>query len=201
MSRKNIGLTLIEVLVVITILSVLSLSVYIVFKSGMDAWSKSEVRLDIFQNARVVLDQMSRELPGTFVGGGATFTGTNNDPDTLEFVTNFANSIYMIEYEIEAGTTILKRKYSKNPSDYTDPGYDDDTDDDTGIIEFGFKISDIQFTYCDTDTGTWTTDEGWTDTATLPAAVKIEISLKENPSDDDAKAHKFETEVYLPNSE
>ncbi len=208
MSHKNKGFTLVEVLVVVTILSVLVLSLYTVFKSGVDAWSKSEAHLEIFQNARVILDQISRELPGAFVGGDAEFTGNDgvgeNSSDTLEFITNFGDSIYKLKYEL-AADNILERKYIEDPPNYANIDYENAVDEDDGIeegiVEFGFKVSDIQFSYLPLGSVDWSSAQPTWSGTTLPEAVEIEIRLKENPDDDDARAHHFETIVYLPNSE
>lgn len=187
------GLTLLEVLIVVTVLSVLSLSLYTVFKSGVEAWSKSETRLEIYQNARAILDQMSRELAGAFVGGDVEFRG---EADELEFVTNYSDSIYKIKYELGDDNT-LKRKYIENPVDYTSADYANKENGpdgtDQGIIDFGFMINDIQFEYWDGDI--W--DDDWSSPNVLPGAVKVVIELV----DSDDNAYPFETMVYLPNSE
>ena len=159
MRHKDKGLTLVEVLVVVTILSILVASLYVVFKSAVDAWTKSKARLDIIQNARVILDQLSRELPGAFVdstpGIEANFVGTDGggtNPDTLEFVTYFAGKIYKLRYMRPVGTKILMRGYIENPPDYTNVDYADaDPTGDDGIreddVDFGFMVNDIQFYY------------------------------------------------------
>jgi len=173
----------------------------------MDAWSRSEGRLDVYQNARVALDQISRELPGAFVGGGAQFElsagGGEDDSDILEFVTEFGDDIYEIEYELIEGN-ILQRKYSRNPADYSVPSYEDSTDGDTGIVEFSSCVTDIQFSYWDAGIPGWS-DAGtsWPDGDVLPEAIKVEIALRQNPKDKtaDAKTRSFETAIYLPNSE
>lgn len=212
MNHKK-GLTLVEVLVVVTILSVLALSVYTVFKSGLDAWSRSEARLDIYQNARVILDQISRELVGAFVDGAdAKLEGAT---DTLTFITDFSDSIYKIKYYLVTDATdpqgrkILKRDYidySTTPgaTDYALTTYD-------ASVEFvkytkNAKIDSINFQYVDVVSAPKAIDD-WigaspikSDTwsaATLPAAVKIILTLK----DENNKSYVFEAIVYLPNSE
>lgn len=196
MVHKNKGLTLIEVLVVVTILSVLTLTLYTVFKSGADAWSKSETRLDIYQNARVVLDQISRELAGAIVGesaaNGARFVGIDADPDTIEFVTNFAGSLYRIRYERLAGTTRLQRSYEENPADFNNPAYTN--------IEFNELTNDIQFTYwiaSASSVPSWDSWGGPPTTDRLPRAVTIILTLV----DPEGNTYRFETMAYLPNSD
>jgi prepilin-type N-terminal cleavage/methylation domain-containing protein len=210
--NKCNGLTLIEILVVIAVSGILFISLYTVFKSGADAWSKAKARLEIFQNARVVLDQLSRELPGAFVDAtSATFTGEDGDsdplvdgsPDKLEFITNFGGTIYKLKYELDPDTNkkILLRKYIKDPPDYANTDYENVLNEDDGIeesiVDFGFKMDNINFYYWDEVTSSWTIDGTWSDTAKLPKAVKIEIEC----IDSENKKYPFETVVYLPNSE
>lgn len=217
MNHKK-GLTLVEVLVVVTILSVLALSVYTVFKSGIDAWSRSEARLDIYQNARVVLDQISRELAGAFVDGADAKLEESVDggagSDTLTFVTDFADSIYKIRYHIETDATDatkknLVRDYINYGVSHTPAKTYANTDYDEGIDFVHYTkntMADrIKFSYLpvmaapggitDWDTSP-PTAIAWTDAA-LPEAVKIVLTLK----DANNKDYIFETIVYLPNSE
>jgi prepilin-type N-terminal cleavage/methylation domain-containing protein len=211
------GLTLVEVLVVVTILSVLALSVYTVFKSGVDAWSKAEERLDIYQNARVVLDQISRELAGAFVdGANAKLVGTPGatptDPDTLEFITDFSDSIYKIRYQLASDATYTSKKALERG--YID--YSVDTGENYASTAYhtiifvpatkNVEVSNIKFQYMivmvpptpPTGIGDWTisTPHVWS-AATLPEAVKVILTLK----DANNNIHDFETIVYLPNSE
>lgn len=221
MNHKK-GLTLVEVLVVVTILSVLALSVYTVFKSGIDAWSRSEARLDIYQNGRAVLDQIFRELAGAFTGGGAQLTGTPGgsatDPDTLEFVTDFSGSNYKIRYQLvtdasdPAGRKILKRDYidfitTTGAKDYTRTDYDNSVE----FVKYtkSARVDNIKFLYVAVPTppdeakaiDDWSGASAvavntWS-AAALPEAVKIILTLK----DANNKSYVFETIVYLPNSE
>ncbi|MFH0839677.1 MAG: type II secretion system protein [Candidatus Omnitrophota bacterium] len=223
MRHKNSGITLIETLIAVMILSVLALSLYTVFKSGIDAWTKAESRLEIYQNARAVLDQLSRELVGAFVTSGATgakfdgtYGGSNDDPDTLVFITDFADSIYKIRYELDDAdpdNKILKRDYidygvTHTPAkDYTNTDYDES-------IELvpptkGTMVDNIKFTYlAQIDVAPfldWSSERtewlgsGATAPAadSLPEAVKIVLTLR----DANGNQYPFETIVYLPNSE
>lgn len=202
MGHKNKGLTLIETVVVVAVLSVLSLSLYIVFKSGMDAWSRSDTRLEVFQNARVILGQISRELRGAFVGGDAVFAGADgggSSPDEIEFATAIGNSIYQLKYWIDAGSTpnVFTREYEEDP----DFGAGITWEEPIAFNEAGddVRVSNIQFEYWDDEAGpaAWTGDGDWTDTGRLPAEVKIILTLEDSNTD----TYQFETKVYLPNSE
>ena len=101
-------MTLVEVLVVVAVLSILGVSLYTVFKSGADAWEAAVERLEVYQNARFVLDQMTRELaeaitPTAQLGSGPAFRGRDrdnfDDADEITFATNYSDSIYTIHYQ------------------------------------------------------------------------------------------------------
>jgi general secretion pathway protein J len=220
MDRKKSGFTLVEIVVAVAVLSILTVMLYTVFKSGADAWSTSETRLDIFQNARIILEQMTQELAGAFVDddNGAGFTGKETDfapgypgdptedlsPDTLEFVTVLGDSIYKIEYELDQANNVLQRKYILDPPDYTNDDYDDIVDEpddiEERITEFGFNISNINFYYWDEVGSVWSVDGTWVEDPPvfiLPRAVKIILELQ----DTEGNVFPFETHVYLPESE
>lgn len=73
--RKGSGFTLIEVLIVAIIFSIMVAALFTVFKSGLDSWHKAETLLDIYNNARVTLDLLEREVSSAFLYQG----GTNTD--------------------------------------------------------------------------------------------------------------------------
>ncbi len=220
MKCKNRGLTLVEVLVVVTILSVLALSVYTVFKSGIDAWTKSEARLEIYQNGRAVLDQISREIVGAFTTGGpdgAKLVGTKwatpADPDELEFVTDFADSVYKIRYKLVTDSTIAAKKaLERGYIDYSVDTGETYASTTYHLVEFvpatiEAAVSNIKFKYLPvmaipTDMDDWGTNgmDEWPGSEleySLPEAIKIILTMK----DANNKERTLETEVYLPNSQ
>lgn len=235
MKCKNNGITLVETLVAVMILSVLALSLYTVFKSGIDAWTKSESRLEIYQNARAVLDQLSRELAGAFVTSGVTgakLAGVDGGagPDTLTFVTDFADSIYKIYYHLDLDATdATKKNLIREYIDYSDPanagkGYDSTSYGPQEPVQFvaytkSAMVSNIKFKYLPVmpsppsylpatalspsfmaDWNTALAISSWT-TGYLPEAVKIVVTMRAVPNDPNGATYDFETIVYLPNSE
>ncbi|MBU4376859.1 MAG: type II secretion system GspH family protein [Candidatus Omnitrophica bacterium] len=223
MKCRNSGITLVETLMAVMILSVLALSLYTVFKSGIDAWTKSESRLEIYQNARAVLDQISRELAGAFVDGAdAKLVGAPGVvADELVFVTDFADSIYKIKYYLmtdaaDTTKTNLMRAYiDYSDSDHAGEGYDSiNYEPPVEFVKYtkSAMVDDIQFTYLPQITkadvpvflGDWSdaarVEDIWSDDD-LPEAVKIVITMKAAPYDPNGATYDFETIVYLPNSE
>jgi prepilin-type N-terminal cleavage/methylation domain-containing protein len=224
MKCRDKGITLVETLIAVMILSILALSLYTVFKSGTDAWTKSESRLEIYQNARAALDQITRELVGAFaVTGVNTFVGQNGGgaaPDTLVFLTGFGDRIYRIRYRLDTTSHILRRSYidySVTPgSVYTDDPETVGTSIDFVTPSLSARVNNIQFTYlpqiAQADApvflGDWTNAgrvqnewPGGEAADTLPEAVQIVLTMRAVPNDPNGATYTFETIVYLPNSE
>ncbi|MDH7498895.1 MAG: prepilin-type N-terminal cleavage/methylation domain-containing protein [candidate division NC10 bacterium] len=60
--RKDHGFTLIEILIASTIFALVLLGIYVVYETNQATYTRGEGRADVQQNARVALDQMTREL-------------------------------------------------------------------------------------------------------------------------------------------
>lgn len=56
------GVTLVELLVAVALLSLLMVAFYTVFKGGTKAYEKGETRVEIIQNARVAFERMVNEI-------------------------------------------------------------------------------------------------------------------------------------------
>ena len=60
--RRRAGVTLIELLVAVVLLSLLMLTFYTVFKMGNKAYETGEKRVELIQNARIALDMMASQI-------------------------------------------------------------------------------------------------------------------------------------------
>lgn len=77
-SARRRGLTLIEILVVSAIFAIIVTSLSIVFKAGLDSWSRAQARLEVFQTARTALDMITRDLSAAYLNANdanITFRG------------------------------------------------------------------------------------------------------------------------------
>lgn len=63
--KKQKGITLIEILVVLAILGMIALALHRILKGGLDVWRGGKERTDIIAQARVAMDRLSRELRAT----------------------------------------------------------------------------------------------------------------------------------------
>jgi prepilin-type N-terminal cleavage/methylation domain-containing protein len=82
--RKEQGFTLIELVVSLTIFSVISLSVYSSFASGISVWRKAQEFSSVYQTARLLLDHMAMELKNAVKVFGTEFNG---GPRMISFIT------------------------------------------------------------------------------------------------------------------
>ncbi|MBN1870937.1 MAG: prepilin-type N-terminal cleavage/methylation domain-containing protein [Candidatus Omnitrophica bacterium] len=201
MKNKD-GLTLLEILIAISLLSILGVTINIAFKSGFDAWLTAQRRVEIYQDIRMSLDMLTRELPGAFVGGVGGFRGIEEgsvtydgggfgpnyigeDPDSIEFTTLVEGNIYQVRYYLD-GTT-MRRCHETNPDDFADPVWDE-------INDIGTHINDFDIRYW--NGSAWTSDGDWTTTGTLPDAVEITIT----GIDSEGNIFPFRTTLFLANS-
>jgi len=212
MNHNSRGLTFVEILVGLALLSILTLSMYIVFKSGYDSWTKSDARLEIYQNARVAMDMMFRELAQAVKIGVGT-----------EVFQGKKKSIWFIIYVEEAGRydevmyllkdDILVRRYETN-ADYDETTFDMDAGT---IIEtpvaYNLDVGSVEFRYWENgSTDVWEGSGGATTESLtvwqkatgdprddLPRAVRISLGFNDADETTD-KVWPFRTVVYLPNS-
>lgn len=80
---NNRGLTLTEILVVVFIFSILSTIMFTIFKGGLDSWRKSENILTMYEEARFVLDLMSRDIQSAYL-----FQNSTNQTQWTRFLGN-----------------------------------------------------------------------------------------------------------------
>lgn len=65
--RNRKGLTLTEIMVVVFIFSILSSVLFTVFKSALDSWRRSENVIVMLEDARTVLELISRDISAAFL--------------------------------------------------------------------------------------------------------------------------------------
>ncbi len=167
---------MIELLSALAIFSIMGLALYIVFDRANQVWKHGEYKSDQYQNARLALDTMSRELTSCLIGTGGptsfqdntnkrpylwsldnsqTISGQTYDRDEIYFTFVRANTIYEVGYSIDDQSNsnckddILRRAYTSGLSSGTD--FDIATTDFGSNDDFAFKVTDldIKFIYKD----------------------------------------------------
>ena len=85
-SEKEGAFTLVEIIVSCAILVILMGALYRVFWGGSSAWQKGEIRTRMYQNARISLDLMSREIRAAFISRGDPHLVFKGNKSFLTFV-------------------------------------------------------------------------------------------------------------------
>ena len=165
------GFTLIELLIALLLIAIISTAFLGLFKRGGLVWQKGERRVQSYQNARIILGQLTRELSAVYVGPENNFDGKS---DEIEFYANIwsgdsvgaAEGLVKLGYKKDAGgENILDRLYKVDLSGAAPP-----------YIEFAFYFQSIAFKYFD---ASGTGFDSWDYSVKgdlLPSKVKITVT-------------------------
>lgn len=92
MVNGHSGFTLLELLISLTIVSVIVVIIFGALRIGIRAWEKGERDLDMRQRQRIVLDLIKRQLASTAVGevwgGDQQLVSLKGDTKSIEFVSH-----------------------------------------------------------------------------------------------------------------
>ncbi len=167
------GFTLVEMIIVMAILAIFIGSLFMVFKNSIDTCKKSETRLAIYQNARSILDEMTREISPALIDNlpeeaseKIKFLGFDADDsdkkrstkDEIYFVASLENSgrydLCTVGYWLNEDNELMRyfqRDTEENPLDF------DFNKNSQNSNELGLNIYDLQFKfhYRSSDAGDW----------------------------------------------
>lgn len=208
--KKSCGFTLIELLIATSIFSIIILSIYSAFQTGILSYRKVDSAFETYQTARIALNRMELDLKNSFVykTDDSRFHGTNTSVDFFSVVDYYKEDklntdICRIKYEWAEDEKILKRTcYTGLDALKETPEAPIETELSSAVKEFSFH-----YFYKDQN-GTITPSDSWPDSIAdqtvqdsqkqkLPLAVKIKLSLIEkNKSEENAT--EFNKTVSLP---
>jgi len=80
------GFTLIELMIAVLLSSLIAASIYFSFFISLNSWRKSQIVAEVYQNARIALSQMSREIRGAFLSKDSSYYRFIGESDTLNFI-------------------------------------------------------------------------------------------------------------------
>lgn len=205
-NKTKLAFTFIEVLIGLTIFSIIAMSLYSTFFSGTSAWKKSDDLNRLYQEARWSLDTIAKELRNAIIlsyknkyPGFAFFQGT---PDNISFLVEDEYDIKKVSYFLEAKENgednsgfSLKREqvFLIDSLQPTEQEKSKETFS-TLVSEGGIKFS---YPYMVSATGEdieWR--DKWQDSNNLPAGVKIELVLQ-NARNPNSKVSFYKT-VFIP---
>lgn len=185
--KQKTGFTLVELLIAVSIFSIIILSLFSAFQTGILSYKKIDSAFEVFQTARLILNRIEKDLKNTFIyyADDSKFIGNSKAMDFYSIIDIFDNEgnmngvVCRIKYELAQEG--LKRYCYKGI---------DALLENTGIGAdiLSSKIKEISFKYAYPGTTPdkiyewqeepWPIDEN--QKKALPLAVKIELTLKDN---------------------
>lgn len=180
------GFTIIELLIVTTIFSIVSIAVYATFGSGMRVWRRAQ---EINISERKVLlrmEKLSRELRQTFDFKDIGFSGYK---DKLNFAAIIDGDIVRINYSLDASQKIIFCTVDKL-ADILESKEKNETlqSKPLSFISAVDKLS-FSYFYFDLQKNAYSWKEDWQE-GSLPLAVKLEITVNNSSS--------YATTIFIP---
>ncbi len=189
--KQKKGFTLIELLISAAIFSIIVLSIYSAFQTGILSYNKLDSSFDLYQTARIVFNKIERDLRNSFVyrTDDSKFKGQSQQLDffsRLDLINPQAEvypEICRIIYELNGG--ILKRACYKG----LDALVEDASALDIQADELAGQIKALTFEYAFTVKNpsekcydwqeVWPQDNDKDQESSLPLAVRITLVLSE----------------------
>ncbi len=195
--QSKSAFTLIELIVAISLASILILVTAMIFKQASNAFSQSDARSEVYQNVRAAFDTIKRDISGATLNtryelfqafndvsaSSYNTIGAKEGSDILTLLTSTPNlddkPVALITYFLSTDNILNKAEITgTNTLNTSISGFDPDSA--TGY-KLGLNVSTLQFRYQDTD-GTWIdTWETGTNTAYqyLPNAVEVKMTVSD----------------------
>ena len=191
----RLGFTLLELIIAVCLLAVLLVGLYVIFQQSQSASEKGYRRVEMYQNIRVCLDMMIRELKSSFLSSGDERLVFLGETQSLTFATvsqeiNQSNEYDLCEVTYDLKNCQVRRKVRKLSTSSAGSR--------AVLADYVFRL---EFAYNNGEDwqNSWDSRQATPDNLTddlLPRAVRIIIFLQqteENPIS-------LSTTVYLPQS-
>jgi len=185
--------TLIELLIATAIFSVVIVSVYSAFQSGVFGYRNINKAIDTYQSARLIMEQMSKDLMNCFSYSPAIetkFSGASNEVSFLTLVDSYKNDklgrdYAFVRYNLSDGKLM---RLCRTGADALKSA------SEIAAQEMKAGVTELAFEYIEYDDKAKSLKEPvkeWTDTKKFPAAIKITLAIN---------GEAFTRTVFLPQS-
>ena len=164
--QTKTGFTLIELLLAILILSLALTCIYQTFHAGFAAQRFTEEKSNLYQNGRMALSHLSKELRCAFNSPdnpGLKFLGENS---RLDYVSAYPDTLKEIGYFYDSEKKALMKREAQVPGEEPQQG--------GTIFLLAESVTDVNFEFFDGQT--W--KSSWEE-ETLPEGVKINLVLED----------------------
>ncbi|MBI4436826.1 MAG: prepilin-type N-terminal cleavage/methylation domain-containing protein [Candidatus Omnitrophica bacterium] len=175
--RSRIGFTLLELLIALSLFSVIMVVVSSVFSTGILAWRRAEGESEQYQEIRLTFDRMGVELRNTIPFQGIPFEGKEDRLSFLQVRSSRSPSSspewMVVTYEVkqtpQAVSLVRRAKFLLNEKETEDV-----------VLS---PLSGVRFSYPSFDEkGKWDWKESWDPGAlkkSIPPFLKMALSVRE----------------------
>ncbi|MCP4413927.1 MAG: hypothetical protein GY808_15315 [Gammaproteobacteria bacterium] len=170
--------TLMEIVIAISLASVIILGTAIIFKKASSAFSQSDARNEIYQNVRTVFDMIKRDISGTVLN--TNYELFKGEPDTITFPSSTSNNtgqpIALIKYFLSDNILI---KSENTDTDFLNASISDiGAATSTGVL--GYNVSALQFNYFEKDAVVeWKNIWDSTLKKCMPDAIEVKMTISD----------------------
>ncbi len=199
--KKNYAFTLIEILVSVTIVSLVGVALYSIFANGINAWRKGSENKDYARKIRLVSEKMTGEIRNVFEFSMIAFEGeedffmfpalipTTEDQDG-DMITEYSQ-VGRIAYFYDN----KKDAFCKEVRTLPEALNEEEIGDGEVLIE-GVSGLEINYCYLDNLSGEYKWKEDWNkeEQDSMPQALSVKISFKK----DVMKNDEFNKTVFIP---
>ncbi|MBN2097438.1 MAG: prepilin-type N-terminal cleavage/methylation domain-containing protein [Candidatus Omnitrophica bacterium] len=174
-SRLRGAFTLIEILVTMTILVMVVSSTMVIFRATANSWRRGEARSLRYQQARFILERMSKEIASSIPSSlaGPYCLGTAQTFYFISSSIDAPSSLVEIGYWLNENNQELMRSYQASP-DYDFCTFEKEEALSENVSELNFQYSTGAIWCQDWDSRPQAAQSG-----ILPKAVKIEFSIQD----------------------
>jgi prepilin-type N-terminal cleavage/methylation domain-containing protein len=172
--RARRGFTFVELLIALTIFSIVAVSVYSVFRAGIRLWKANDEAYGSRRAARFFFDTLSSDLRNSFIYPGVDVTA---GADTISFMTietvgsasgGPSSRIALVRYKIDAGSRRVTR-VSAGAEELFEAANAEPS-------EFTFGEGEAGFSYCfvsKTELAAYEWRDAWTAKDRMPRGVRV----------------------------
>ncbi|MFC1645930.1 type II secretion system protein GspJ [Candidatus Omnitrophota bacterium] len=200
--RLNSGFTFVEILLVTAMLSVIGLSIYATFNSGINLWLRINKQQSA-EDVNIFFEKISHDLRNSFKYTDIVFRG-RGDEISFPVVANFqgkrsrTQGIGKVDYIFDRGTDSIKKRESNYSEAYKGKvGNEREVVSNIESLSFRYYYYDPEEKQCFW-VGSWQEEEdgeklGLVVEKKLPLAVRIAIEVK-----DGRIKRRFQRTVFIP---
>jgi len=198
--KRSYAFTLIEILVSVTIASLVAVAIYSIFANGINAWRRGSENKDYARKIRLISEKMATEIRNAFEFSMIAFEGEEDFfmfaalvPGTQqsEDITSEYSQVGRIAYFYDKRKDALCKEVKTLPEAINE----EEIGDGEMLVE-GVSGLEISYCYLDNLSGEYKWKEDWNkeEQDTMPQALTIEISFNK----DVMKNDKFSKIIFIP---